>query len=96
MNSLYPDGPLGFDNISAFPSATDAIRDELISVCIENDLWDGYSRDACRLSEISAHITTGTYYTVTFDANGGTCEKNIKRVKKGSPVGVLPDAYADG
>jgi len=96
MNSLYPDGPLGFDNISAFLSASDAIRDELIGACIENDLWDGYDRDACRVSEISAHITGGTYCTVTFDANGGTCGTKTKRVKMGSPVGVLPDAYADG
>lgn len=92
----YQDGPLDFDNISAFLSSVNVIRDELIGACVDNDLWDGYSRSECRVSEISAHILAGTYYTVTFDANGGSCQMAKKLVKKGGPVGVLPDATLDG
>lgn len=37
-----------------------------------------------------------TYYTVTFDANGGTTSNSYTKVASGSALGVLPTAERDG
>lgn len=93
--SAYPSGALGYGNVSAFLSAVDVIRDELITEISAYGMWDGYDKDACRVSEIPSHIIDSVYYTVTFDAQGGECATSSKRVKDGDAVGTLPDATLD-
>ena len=47
--------------------------------------------------DVSQFIPQGnTYYTVTFDANGGTCSQTSRTVFRGSAVGTLPGASRTG
>lgn len=91
--SRYEKGPLSYDNISAYLSAAEVTREEIIDECIASNCWDGYLKSQCKLSQISAHIIApAKYFTVTFNANGGTSDAIAYYVKDGDAIGELPDA----
>lgn len=94
--SRYKKGPLSYDNISAYLSATEICRGEIIDECITNNCWDGHPKDQCKLSQISAHIIAPSkYFTVTFNANGGTSNAIAYYVEDGNAIGELPDSVKE-
>ena len=94
--SRYEKGPLSYDNISAYLSATEICREEIIDECITNNCWDGHPKDQCKLSQISAHIVAPSkYFTVTFNANGGTSNAIAYYVEDGNAIGELPDSMKE-